>query len=159
MPRPATAVARGLSTAVGVVLLVALAVIAAMAIGVVTTIDPGTVVPTARLSVSADAEADRIVLTHRSGDTLDVSELSVVVTVDGEPLDRQPPVPFFATRGFESGPTGPFNPASPDDWSAGEMASVTIASTNEPRLSPGDRVEVTVATEAGVVATVETVAR
>jgi FlaG/FlaF family flagellin (archaellin) len=152
-------VARGLSTVVGVVLIVALTVLAATTVGVVTTLDPGTVVPTTRLSVSADAGSDRIALTHRSGDTLDVSELSVLVAVDGEPLDRQPPVPFFAARGFESGPTGPFNAASPADWSAGQRASFRIASTNAPRLSPGDHVEVTVATGAGVVATVDTVAR
>lgn len=149
---------RALSPVVGTLLLAALTVVAATTVGVVATVEPGTVVPAARLSVSADTAENRIVLTHRAGDTLDVSELSVTVAVDGEKLDRQPPVPFFAAHGFRSGPTGPFNAAGQNSWSAGETASVRIASTNEPQLTPGARVEVTVATETGVVATVDTVA-
>lgn len=149
---------RGLSSVVGVLLVAAVTVLAAATVGAVATVDPGTVAPTARLSVSADAGEDRITLTHRSGETLDVSGLSVVVAVDGEALDRQPPVPFFAARGFESGPTGPFNSASPNTWSAGETASVRVASTNDPQLSAGAHVEVTVAVDGSVVAAVDTVA-
>jgi len=151
-------VARALSSVVGVVLLVAVTVLVATTLGTVTTLDPGASVPAASLSLSADADADRIELTHEGGETLDVSELSVTVTVDGEDLDRQPPVPFFAAAGFESGPTGPFNVASDDDWSAGETAGFRVASTNDPQLSPGSRVVVTVATERGVVASLETTA-
>lgn len=149
---------RAVSSVVGTVLLAAIAVLAATTVGVVANVDPGAVTPTARLSASADAGADRIALTHVSGDTLAVSELSLTVTVDGEELDRQPPVPFFAARGFESGPTGPFNVASENEWAAGETATLRLASTNDPTLSSGSRVEVTVATDAGVVASVETVA-
>ncbi len=150
--------ARATSSLVGVVLLVAVTVLVATAAGSLAAVDPGTEVPTASLSLTADAEADRIALTHQGGETLDVSELSVTVSVDGAELDRQPPVPFFAADGFESGPTGPFNVASDDDWSAGETAGIRIASTNEPRLSEGSHVEVTVATEGGVVASLETTA-
>lgn len=150
---------RAISTVVGTVLLASIAVLAATTVGVVATVEPGSVTPTARLSVSADPATDRIALIHEGGDTLAVSDLSLTVTVDGEDLDRQPPVPFFAARGFESGPTGPFNVASEGEWSAGEAATLELASTNDPLLSPGSRVEVTVATDAGVVATVETVAK
>jgi len=149
-------VSRAVSPVVGTLLLAAITVIAATAIGAVATTDPGAVVPTARLSVAADADADRIALTHESGDTLDVDDLSVRIRLDGEPLDRQPPVPFFAAPGFESGPSGPFNSASDDEWTAGETAGLRVASTNDPGLSPGTRVEVTVTTDAGTVATVGT---
>ncbi len=150
--------ARALSSAVGVVLLVAVTAVVAATVGTVVTLDPGRDVPTASLSLSADADADRVELTHEGGETLDVSALSVAVAVDGEDLDRQPPVPFFAAAGFESGPTGPFNVASDDDWSAGETAGFRVASTNHPQLSVGSRVEVTVATGRGVVASLETTA-
>jgi FlaG/FlaF family flagellin (archaellin) len=130
-------VGRALSSTVGIVLLVAVTTLVAAAAGVVVTVDPGPRVPTARLSLSADAATDRVALTHEGGETLDVSELSVTVTVDGERLDRQPPVPFFA---------------------AGETAGVRIASTNHPRLSDGARVEVTVTTDAGVVVSLEATA-
>jgi len=85
-----------------------------------------------------------LVLTHRGGDTLDVRRLRVVIRVDGSRLRHQPPVPFFAARGFESGPTGPFNPASDHAWSAGESTTVTPAGTNRPQIRPGASVEVSV---------------
>ena len=83
-----------------------------------------------------------LTLTHRGGDTLDVRRLRVVIRVDGERLRHQPPVPFFAARGFDSGPTGPFNLASDHAWSAGESTSVTPAGTNHPEIRPGSTVEV-----------------
>lgn len=150
---------RAITSVVGTLLLVAVTVVAAAAtLSVVVAVDPGTDAPTAALALTADADADRIALTHRGGDTLAVGDLSVTVSVDGRELERQPPVPFFAARGFESGPTGPFNSASDDDWTAGETGGFRLASTNDPALSPGDRVEVTIATEGAVVATVETTA-
>jgi len=152
-------VSRGLSSVVGVVALLAVAVLLATTVGAVAiaTVDPATP-PRAHLSLSADAATDRIVLTHEGGETLDVTSLSVTIVVDGTELDRQPPVPFFSAYGFESGPTGPFNVASADDWSAGERAGLRLASTNDPQLSTGARVAVTVATDRGVVARLETTA-
>jgi flagellin-like protein len=151
-----TVVSRALSTVVGTLLLVALTVVAATTVGTVATMEPGSVPPAARLSLSADADTDRIALTHEGGDTLAVGDLSVTVSIDGQPLDEHPPVPFFAARGFRSGPTGPFNSASDDEWTAGETGAVRLAATNSPTLSSGDRVAVTVATDGAVVARLET---
>lgn len=95
--------------------------------------DPSTVA----LEASANASADRVTLVHRGGDTLAVEDLRVRVVVDGRPLAHQPPVPFFAAEGFQSGPTGPFNVAGDTRWTAGETASFVIAATNAPRLEPG----------------------
>jgi FlaG/FlaF family flagellin (archaellin) len=151
-------VPRAVSSAVGVVLLVGVTVLVAATVGTVATVDPGGTVPVAHLTLSADAESDRVALTHEGGETLNVTALSVTVSVDGTSLDHQPPVPFFAATGFESGPTGPFNVASDDDWSAGETAGFRLASTNDPQLTAGTRVEVTVAAERGVIARLETTA-
>jgi FlaG/FlaF family flagellin (archaellin) len=98
--------------------------------------------PSAALSLSATG--DRVSLTHRGGDVLDVRSLRLRVAVDGTPLDRQPPVPFFAAAGFEPGPRGPFNAATDAEWSAGETGSFAVAGTNRPTLDPGDRLSVTV---------------
>lgn len=149
---------RALSPVLGVVLLVGITVAVAATVGAVATVDPGGTVPAAHLTLSVDAESGRVALTHEGGETLDVSALSVTVAVDGEALDHQPPVPFFAAAGFESGPTGPFNVASGDDWSAGETAGFRLASTNDPQLPEGAHVEVTVATERGTVAELEATA-
>ncbi|NHN46710.1 type IV pilin [Halostella sp. JP-L12] len=115
--------------------------------------------PTAAVAVDADPGDDRIALTHRGGDVLDVRDLALRVTVAGEPLDRQPPVPFFSASGFDPGPTGPFNLAADPEWRAGETASFRVAGTNDPGIEPGDRVRVVVSVDGGRVASAETTAR
>jgi hypothetical protein len=96
--------------------------------------------PTAVIDLSVDG--DTLTFAHESGETLDVRELSVRISVDGEPLDDHPPVPFFSASGFESGPTGPFNTASDPEWEIGETASLTVADTNSPTLDSGSTVSV-----------------
>ncbi|MFB6143064.1 MAG: type IV pilin N-terminal domain-containing protein [Halorientalis sp.] len=136
---------RGTSAVVAVALLSLVTVLAAGAVGTLAVgIAPDGAPPRVVLSASADAGADRVALTHRSGEPLDVSRLRLVVHVGGRRLAHQPPVPFFAARGFESGPTGPFNVATGGAWRVGETATFRLASTNSPQLSPGVRVRVDV---------------
>ncbi|MFB6096671.1 MAG: type IV pilin [Haloferacaceae archaeon] len=137
---------RGTSPVVGVVLLVGVTVVVAAVVG------------TAALGVASDAQAatgptvslglavegDRIALTHVAGEPLDVRDLRLRIAVDGRALAHQPPVPFFAARGFRSGPTGPFNPATAPTWRVGQTASLRLAETNRPRIEPGSTVEVRV---------------
>ena len=116
------------------------------AIGVVCAVVVGTAVaavglgalPTAPTVAGATlaVDGDRLVLTHRAGEPVDVRRLDVVVRVDGDPLRHQPPVPFFSARGFRPGPTGPFNAAADPMWEVGERASIRLASTNRPRSVP-----------------------
>lgn len=146
---------RATSTAVGVVLVVALTVVTASVVAAAVWPTLPSPPPTATLELSADAGADRLRFHHRSGDAIDVDEISLRVRVDGESLTHQPPVPFFAATGFESGPEGPFNVASEGAWRAGQTASIRLAATNEPLLTAGDRVAVTVSTDGGVVADLE----
>jgi len=95
-----------------------------------------------RISAEATADGD-VILTHEGGESIDVDEISVRVTVDGTPLEEQPPVPFFSTAGFEAGPTGPFNSAAEQTWTAGGTASFTISESNSPMPDPGDEVVLT----------------
>jgi len=123
-------------------LVVGLAVIVATIVGTATlgassTPEPA---PTAALDLSVEGETLRF--THESGETLDVRQLSIHISVDGEPLAEQPPVPFFSASGFEPGPTGPFNTASDPNWEVGETASLTVADTNSPPIEPGSTVSV-----------------
>ena len=114
-----------------------------------------TVPPSAVLSLSATD--DRIAIEHRGGDPIDVAAVTVRVSVDGEPLDEQPPVPFFSAAGFRPGPTGAFNAASDDTLRAGETATLRVADTNDPTLDPGRRVTVEVTADGRPVATLEAV--
>jgi len=134
---------RALSPAIGVVLLVALTAALAGLVGAsLGGVAPPTEPTGAALSLSVEGGTLRFV--HRGGDALDVRDLRLRIAVDGEPLDRQPPVPFFAASGFGSGPSGPFNAAADPSWTAGEAASLRIAATNDPTPEPGATVRVTV---------------
>jgi len=112
--------------------------------------------PAPTAAVDLTVEGDTLRFTHESGDPLDVRALSVRIAVDGEPLDEQPPVPFFSASGFEPGPTGPFNTASDSEWSVGETASLTVAETNSPRIEPGSTVSVRLTTDGKTVIRAET---
>jgi FlaG/FlaF family flagellin (archaellin) len=140
-----------------VVLLVAVAVGLASVVALgVTGAAPAEPPPRVHLTASADAATDRLTLTHAGGDTLDPTALTVRVSVDGQRLVHQPPVPFFAADGFRSGPTGPFNNATIDPWTAGERATLRLAATNDPLIGPGSTVTVDVYHGRAVVAEVTT---
>ncbi len=112
------------------------------------------------LSLSVDAEENRFVVAHEGGESLDARSLSVVVEVEGEPLDHQPPVPFFSASGFEPGPTGVFNVGYSGEWDVGESASFTLnPNTNGPVPERGSSVSVTVYEEERPVARAGTTAR
>lgn len=147
---------RAVSPVVGVVVLVGLAVVLAAGVGAtalsITAEPPG---DRAAMIATADAGTNAVSLEHAGGDTLDVRDLAVEIEIDGEPLDHQPPVPYFAARGFAGTPTGPFNQAADPRWSAGERATVEIASTNAPGMEEGDHVTVTVRTDRRVLARTE----
>lgn len=146
---------RASSPVVGVCLLVALTATAAsvVAVGAFAFDPPDRPTPLA-LSAEADGTADRVAVTHEGGSAVEVTELRVTVAVDGEPLARQPPVPFFTARGFRAAPTGPFNRGADPTWEAGERASFRVASTNDPEIEGGSEVSVTVARGDAVLARV-----
>lgn len=136
---------RAAAPVVGVVLLVAVTVLLAATVGTAAlSVEISGDPPRTALALSVDAAADRIRLVHQGGAPLVASDLRVRVSVDGDPLAHQPPVPFFAAEGFVSGPTGPFNAATADTWTAGEGAGLRLASTNAPLIRPGSTVRVRV---------------
>ncbi|WP_336360269.1 type IV pilin [Haladaptatus sp. ZSTT2] len=147
---------RGTSPVLGVVLLCLLTVVSAGFVGASLLHVPPDPTPQAVLDVQVNT-AGEFTLVHRGGDTLSVRALSIQILVNGTPLTHQPPVPFFAAPGFESGPTGPFNVASNTAWSAGEQATLTLAATNRPAIAPGDVVTVRVTSENATVAVAEVV--
>ena len=144
----------------GAVLLVGVTVVLAVAVSVVATgfAPPEPAGPVA-LEVSADAATGRVAIDHVGGSTLDVREVTLRVEVGGEPLARQPPVPFYAAAGFNGFPTGPFNPAADPRWEAGESASFRVAGTNDPPLVTGVPLVVTVVRDGGPVARASTTVR
>lgn len=140
---------------VAVVLLLAITVVAAAAVAAGLPAVPGE--PPPQRAAGADATVDgRVAVTLLSGEPIDVRAASVRISVAGEPLTRQPPVPFFAARGFHGGPTGPFNAAADPTWTVGETASLCVAATNEPAVRAGETLRVEVRVDGHVVAVAET---
>lgn len=142
---------RAVSPVVGVVVLIGLTVLLSVTVLGTVEMSVGEPPPAASLTFTVDGAEDRIALTHRGGETLDVARFDILVTVDGDELRHQPPVPFFAADGFESGPEGPFNSASPDTFRAGETATFVIASTNDPQIHSGSRVSLQIRTGNSVI--------
>ena len=147
---------QGVTPVVGVVVLVAVTVVLAVSISAALTTPETAVTPSAPLSLTVDSKSNDSMLTHRGGDTLEVSELNIRIEVDGTALAEQPPVPFVGADGFDGTPTGPFNAESPDEWRAGERAGVRLAGTNTPPLSADSEVTVVVATDSGVIQEITT---
>lgn len=111
------------------------------------------------LSISFSVDGRRLTVVNHGGGSLHVRRLSLTVSVDGTPLRHQPPVPFFAARGFRPGPTGAFNVGSDGRLSPGERASVRLAGTNGPLPSRGSQVRVVVRVGDRAVASLRAVAR
>jgi len=150
---------RAIAPLVGIVALVGVTVLlAAVVVGMVAGIPPSSSGPEAGFELAVDAEENRLTITHLAGDPIDVEAVSLTVSVESERLAEQPPVPFFAAPGFESGPTGPFNSRSDGEWTAGERASVAVASTNSPTIETGDQVTVTLALDDRTVGRLEATA-
>lgn len=150
---------RGSTAVVAVVLLCGLTVIlvAVVAGGLTGFTERTEPTPTAAVSLMVDGQT--LTLTHKHGDPLDVQALRMAVVVDGQPLTSQPPIPFFSASGFASGPTGPFNTASGPTWTAGESASLTLAETNSPTITPGSTVTVKLYQDDTQIVTAKTTAR
>lgn len=129
---------RAVSPVAGTCLLVGITVVLSAAIGAAA-YDVSTPIPSRPvvLSVSASAADDRVTVVHRGGPTLDVRTITVRIEVDGTPLTHQPPIPFFAAKGYRAGPTGAFNSAADPRFGVTERASLRVASTNDPSLAPG----------------------
>lgn len=157
MPPATPTTDRGVSPVLASVLLVGVTVAGAallgtLAFGQVAALDD----PAPQAVFSLSASGDRISLVHERGDAVEVGPLRVEVAVDGEPLTYQPPVPFFAAKGFRGGPSGPFNPSDSGEWTAGEVASFRVAGTNAPALAPGAVVTVALFHEETRIASLET---
>ncbi|EFW93645.1 hypothetical protein ZOD2009_00840 [Haladaptatus paucihalophilus DX253] len=151
---------RALSPVVATVLLLVVTLVVAGTIGAVAVHSLSLEAPEhAAIGVSASATTNRVTFTHRAGESLDVDELDIEISVNGEPLKEQPPVPFFSADGFRAGPTGPFNSAADSTWSAGEVASLELAGTNAPLLESGDEIDVRIVENETLIAEIETTVR
>lgn len=165
---------RAVSSVIGVVLMVAVTVVLAAAIGSFALQFAGTNQNPAPQVANADAElvadisggGDQVVrITHRGGDTVEVSNLDIVVSFSdsskrsrlvGIPTDKIEPGDYDGADIWDGrngiGTGGALAPSDPDgadrEWSSGEFIEFRITSTSGGvSLSPGDRVYVKIVHE------------
>ncbi|UTF53823.1 type IV pilin [Natronosalvus rutilus] len=147
---------RAVSPLVGTILLVAITVLlaatVATAMGSLSLESDSSA--TAAIEFEVDADRNELVFEHAGGDALDARDLTLEVTIDGEPLAHQPPVPFVGATGFRGFPSGPFNAATGPTWTVGERATIRLAATNSPALAEGAVVRVRLIDADGTVARV-----
>ena len=150
---------RAVTPVLATLILCAMVVVFAASIGTVFAGVSEVPEPSSPTVVDLTVEGDTLTFTHEHGEPLDVRALTLEIRVDGEPLAKQPPVPFVGASGFGGAPTGPFNSASSGPWQAGETGSFSVAGTNSPTIEPGATVEARFYTDEGVpIVTVEAVA-
>ena len=147
---------RAISPVVAAPILVGVTVVLATVVGAVA-LEFTPPEPADHRVLSANASTDGTIrVVHETGSEIDLQGASVVIAVDGEKLDHQPPVPFFSATGFHPGPTGTFNVATDSVLEPGDTASLRVAGTNDPDLVAGATVTIRVVEDGMQVAVVET---
>lgn len=151
---------RGLSPVLGTVLLVGIvgALAATMAVVIPAAGDLSTDQQRAVLDLTVDPDTNTVTIIHEGGDPIDFASVEVMIYVDGEPLEHQPPTPYFSASGFAPGPTGAINKASEDTVTVAEQTSFQIADTNDPLPEPGSTVRVDLIDDGATMVRLETTA-
>ena len=96
---------------------------------------------------SVDLSNQEVVLVHRGGDSFDVSEISIIISINGETLKKNLiELPVVGTPpGFSGGLGGVLQGWSNDNcWDSGDTGDFNIAGTNNPNLHSGDLLKVTI---------------
>ena len=141
----------GMSQVMGVILITAIVVVAS---GIVYTMVTGYELEQpiiANIDIeSVNRSNQEVVLVHRGGDSFDVSEISIIISVNGVTLDNNlEDLPVVgSTTGFFR-PLGgvlwgtPTNQSHDNIWDSGDTGDFKIAKSNR-ELYPGDFLKVTI---------------
>ncbi|MCK4929091.1 MAG: type IV pilin N-terminal domain-containing protein [Methanosarcinales archaeon] len=143
----------GISPVIGTILITALVVIfSAAAYAVVGSYGLNEPVIADIEIMSVDLSSQEVVLVHRGGASFDVSEISILISVNGETLEKNlinlpdfNPAGFYVLGGVLWKPSGATVNYSHDNiWDPGDTGDFNIAGTNSNHFNPGDRLKVTV---------------
>lgn len=144
----------GMSEVMGVILITAIVVVASgiayaavnvyeMEQPVIANIDIG----------SVNLSNQKVVLVHRGGDSFDVSEISIFISVNGETLEKNLiELPSAHPLGFDGPPSGVLHKLSgttenyryDNTWDSGDKGGFKIAKTTNRELNSGDLLKVTI---------------
>ena len=136
----------GMSEVMGVILITAIVVVAS---GIVYTMVTGYELEQpviANIDIeSVNRSNQEVVLVHRGGDSFDVSEISIFISVNGETIPHNLiELPMNSTTGFGA-PGGVLHGWSNDNfWDPGDTGDFNIAKTTNRELNSGDLLKVTI---------------
>ncbi len=143
----------GISQVIGVILITAIVVVAS---GIVYTMVTGYELEQpiiANIDIeSVNTSNQEVVLVHRGGDSFDVSEISIFISVNGETLEKNLiELPSAHPPGFDGPPSGVLHKLSgttenyghDNTWDSGDTGDFKIAEGNR-KLDPGDLLKVTI---------------
>ena len=142
----------GISEVVGVILITAIVVVASVVVYAAFNVYNLEKPVIANIDIeSVDlSNYQEVVLVHRGGDSFDVSEISIFISVNGETLDNNLEVLPVAggTTGFFGALGGvlwgtPTNQSHDNIWDSGDTGDFRIAKCNR-KLHPGDQLKVTI---------------
>ena len=142
----------GMSEVMGVILITAIVVVAS---GIVYTVVTGYELEQpviANIDIeSVNTSNQEVVLVHRGGDSFDVSEISIIISINGETLEKNLIyLPATGTpNGFSHALGGvfwgtPSNQSYDNIWDSGDTGDFNIAGTNSLKFNPGDLLKVTI---------------
>ena len=144
----------GISQVMGVILITAIVVVAS---GIVYTMVTGyeleqPVIANIDIESVNLSNNQEVVLVHRGGDSFDVSEISIFISVNGEALEKNLiELPCDHPPGFFGPPSGVLHKLSgttenyghDNTWDSGDTGDFKIAEGNR-KLDPGDFLKVTI---------------
>jgi FlaG/FlaF family flagellin (archaellin) len=145
---------RGMSEVMGVILITAIVVVAS---GIVYTVVTGyeleqPVIANIDIESVNLSNNQEVVLVHRGGDSFDVSEISIFISVNGKTLEKNLiELPSAHPPGFDGPPSGVLHKLSgttenyghDNTWDSGDTGDFKIAEGNR-KLDPGDLLKVTI---------------
>jgi len=144
----------GISEVVGVILITAIVVVASVVVYTAFNVYNLEQPVLANIDIeSVNTSNQEVVLVHRGGDSFDVSEISIFISVNGETLDYNLiELPAGSTTGFSGflggvlkKPSGATSSYGHDNfWDPGDTGDFNIAGTNNPNLHSGDLLKVTI---------------
>ncbi|KAF5418032.1 MAG: flagellin (archaellin), FlaG/FlaF family [Candidatus Methanocomedens sp.] len=145
----------GISEVMGVILITAIVVVAS---GIVYTMITGyeleqPVIANIDIESVDMSNNQEVVLVHRGGDSFDVSEISIIISVNGETLEKNLiELPSAHPPGFFGPPSGVLHKLSgttenyghDNIWDSGDKGGFNIANTTNRELNSGDLLKVTI---------------
>jgi FlaG/FlaF family flagellin (archaellin) len=142
-----------MSSVIGIILITAIMVVSSAAVYVVVSTHTLEDPVIANINIeSYNSTSQEVVLVHNGGNSFDVSQISIIISVNGVTLDKNlidlpdfSPTGFGALGGVLWKPSGVTSNYSHDNiWDSGDRGWFKINNNTNKQIDPGDQLKVTI---------------